>query len=272
MKRLFFLFVLQATLFCAEKPDLIHAIKYTDQNISGWLMSEKLDGVRAVWDGKKFTTRKGNLLTPHRDFIANFPPFPLDGELWTKRRDFETVASIVRDGNDSNRWMRLSYNIFETPHAEGNFNERLQKAKSWFRDHPNPFVRVIPQIPVTSPNALQTFLEKVEAWGGEGVMVRNPHTPYLTGRNPNILKVKSYDDMEGTVIGYKKGKGKYEGQTGALHLKLPDGTRFYLGSGLDDATRRTPPPVGSLVTFKYYGLTGTGKPRFASFLRVRNEP
>jgi len=60
---------------------------------------------------------------------------------------------------------------------------------------------------------------------------------------------------------------------GALLVERPDGLRFRLGSGLDDAQRAAPPPIGSLVTYRHNGHTRNGVPRFARFLRVRaDEP
>ena len=55
----------------------------------GWLMSEKLDGVRCLWDGKKMYTRNGNSFYPPDYFLKSLPSdLALDGELWTKRGDF----------------------------------------------------------------------------------------------------------------------------------------------------------------------------------------
>lgn len=272
MKNVFFLLFLILSLVANEIPELVHGVKYRDQNVSGWLMSEKLDGVRAVWDGKKLLTRQGNPLFPHPDFTDNFPPFPLDGELWTEPNDFEKIASIVNDGNTSLRWLQLTYNIFEVPDTKGDFFTRMAKVRQWFRYHPTPYVKVIKQIPVVSRAQLDRFLTEIERKGGEGVMVKNPYAPYTPGRTPNLLKVKSYDDMEGRVIGYKTGKGKFKGLVGSLHIELEKGIRFYLGSGLTLKDRKDPPPLGSIVTFKYYGFTKSGKPRFASFMRLRSAP
>lgn len=272
MKILASILLLLTLLSGGEMPELTHGLKYKDQNISGWLMSEKLDGVRAVWDGEKLCSRRGNSFHPHPVFISNLPPFPLDGELWTRRNDFETIASIVNDSNESSRWLKLTYNIFEVPNAGGDFLARLDKARRWFKTHPNPHVRIIEHKPVRSDTELKRFLAEIESKGGEGAMVKNPFQPYTPGRNAHLLKVKSYEDMEGWVIDYKAGKGRFEGMVGSLHIELPNGIRFYLGSGLSLEERKNPPPLGSLITFKYYGLTKTGKPRFASFMRVRNTP
>jgi len=59
---------------------------------------------------------------------------------------------------------------------------------------------------------------------------------------------------------------------GALLVETSDNIRFRLGTGFTDQQRRDPPPIGSLVTYKDYGRTVNGLPRFASFLRIRNLP
>jgi DNA ligase 1 len=80
-----------------------------------------------------------------------------------------------------------------------------------------------------------------------------------------------HDDTEARVIGYLPGKGKYQGMMGALVVETPEGLRFRLGTGFKDAERRQPPPIGSWVTYRYRGLNPSGIPRFASFMRVRDE-
>jgi DNA ligase-1 len=113
------------------------------------------------------------------------------------------------------------------------------------------------------------MLDTIEAGGGEGVMLRAAASPYQAGRSEQLRKYKRFDDTEAQVIGYNPGKGKYTGMVGSLKMELPDGSRFAIGSGLTDAQRRNPPPVGSSITFKHHGWTRYGKPRFPVFWRIR---
>ncbi len=112
-------------------------------------------------------------------------------------------------------------------------------------------------------------LDKVISLDGEGLVVRKPNTPYITGRSNHALKVKQYQDTECTVMAYKAGKGKYAGKVGSLKCQLPSGIIFYIGSGLSDKQRQSPPKIGSIITFKYYGRTKNNIPRFPVFLRIR---
>ena len=56
---------------------------------------------------------------------------------------------------------------------------------------------------------------------------------------------------------------------GALLVETPEGQRFKLGGGFSDAERGQPPAIGSWMTYRFNGLTSSGLPRFARFLRER---
>lgn len=267
MQKLFLFPLLLATLlygFQVQKPQT-----YTqDDNVTGWFMSEKLDGIRGYWDGKQLLSKNGNPLNPPKWFIKNFPSFALDGELWSKRGEFEKIQSIVLTHIPSQKWKALSYNIFEVPNAKGDFTNRLQKAKEWFKDHPNSYIKIIKQTPIQNKKHLEEFLQNIVEKNGEGVIVKNPDAPYEKGRSTDILKVKKTYDMEGRVIAHNL---RDNGTLKSLVVELSTGVRFNLGTGFSHKERKNPPKVGELVTFKYYGFTKNGKPKFASFLRVRQK-
>jgi len=247
---------------------------YTDGiDVSGWLMSEKLDGIRGYWDGKQLLSKKGNPLHPPEAFIRNFPPFALEGEIWGGRRTFEKTVSIVKKQHPHDGWLELQFAIFDVPQATGGFSGRLRKAKDWFADHPSEFTFVIAQETIKDNDQLKTELQRVEKSGGEGLIVRKPDTLYATGRSRDILKVKSFFDMEAVVIDHIEGKGRNRGRLGSLLVELPENkkVRFKVGTGFSDEERSNPPPVGSIITFKYYGFYKSGLPRFPSFLRIRTD-
>ena len=263
--KFFLLFFLISTLF-AKKPEILLLNNYTpDKNISSWYMSEKLDGVRAYWDGKYLISRSGKVFTTPSFFLKDFPKHKLDGELWSKRGDFSNISSIVNTKNRPERWKKLTYNIFEVPQAKGNFLERLRVVKE------TKYIKIIKQIKVENKEHLKYFLKEVESKGGEGVVVRDGSLDYYTGRNNNALKVKSYIDEECKVIGHNKGNGKYKNKLGSLNCKMNNGKVIKIGSGFTNVQRNNPPKINAIITFKYYGLTSKGKPRFPIFLRMRKE-
>ncbi|PLY05590.1 MAG: DNA ligase [Arcobacter sp.] len=240
-----------------------------DENITAWRMSEKLDGIRAYWNGKELLTRKGKKIYAPKYFSKNFPDFELDGELWTKRDDFENIQSIVMDKTPSKQWKKISYNIFEVPNSKGDFIQRIDKAKLWFQNHPNNQIKIIKQIKIKNKEHLNSFLEEIISKNGEGVIVKNPTQTYHTGRSPHILKVKKAQDMEGVVVGINI--SEKTGILKSLVLKLENGVLFNLGTGFTKKQREDPPKIGKVITFKYFGFTKKGKPKFASFLHVRED-
>ena len=253
--------------FTLASPDLMLLHTYDNQPIEGWVMSEKLDGVRGYWDGKQLLTRQGQRLSPPAYFIKNFPPFVIDGELFSEQNHFEEISSITKSFK-GNGWEKLKLYVFDVPDAEGNLFERLAKLKSYLLEHPTTYIDIIEQIPVKDKTHLYQFLAQVENLQGEGVVVRNPNAPYERKRSSQILKLKTARDEECTVIAHHKGKGQFENVMGALTCKNHRG-EFKIGSGFNLNERENPPPIGSVITYKYRGLTSRGKPRFATYWRER---
>ncbi|MFV7789974.1 DNA ligase [Aliarcobacter lanthieri] len=250
--------------------DLQKATIYDERkhNINSYYMSEKLDGIRAYWSGEELQTKNGNKIFAPKWFTKNFPPFELDGELFTKQNDFENIQSIVLSHKESIEWENISYNIFEVPNQEGDFQKRLNFLNNWLAKNPNKFIKIIPQIKVNNIDELDDFLNKVLANDGEGVILKNYTLDYFTGRSDNVLKVKKFFDDEAEVISHNLNKN---GSFKSLKVKLKNGIEFNLGNGFKNSDRLNPPKVGSIITFKYFDLTKNGKPKFASFLRVRQQ-
>ena len=236
---------------------------------AGYLVSEKFDGVRALWDGKTLRFRSGRLVPAPAWFRARLPALALDGELWLGRGRFDEASGIVRkEVAVDSEWQQLRYMIFELPGAPGTFAERARRISELVRAAAWPQLAAVEQTPAGDRDALQRRLAATVAQGGEGLMLHLASASVSTGRSDDLLKFKPSLDTEAEVVGHRPGKGKYAGQLGALEVQTPEGRRFLLGSGLSDALRRDPPPLGSVVTYRYRDLTRTGLPRFASFLRV----
>ena len=129
----------------------------------------------------------------------------------------------------------------------------------------------VEQFRVADRAVLKRKLDEVVRGGGEGLMLHLADAPYVTGRSDVLLKLKPLQDTEAVVIEHLPGKGKYQGMLGALRVQMPDGKKFLIGTGFTDAARQHPPPVGTTITYTYRGFSKTGLPRFASYLRVREE-
>ena len=236
---------------------------------AGWWISEKLDGVRAYWDGKQLLSRLGNVLHAPDWFIKDLPKHPLDGELFLNRKSFQKTVAIVRRQDKSDHWKQIKFLIFDAPGHGGKFEERLEliralPAHTYALAHPHELCKGIAH--------LKEELARIEALGGEGLMLRQPESKYAVGRSSTLLKVKSFKDDEAVVIEHQAGAGRHKGRMGALLVRLANGTEFSIGTGFSDKERESPPPVGSTVIFRYQELSDGGVPRFPSYHGLREDP
>jgi DNA ligase-1 len=241
------------------------------QDVSSWWISEKLDGVRAYWDGERFISRQGNVYWAPAWFIEGLPPEPLDGELWVGRKRFQQTVSIVRRQDESDQWKDVRYLVFDAPACEGGFEARHAYLEQLFTDNAPPYALLVAQQRCRDLDHLREELAHVEGLGGEGLMLRQPGSRYVPGRSTTLLKVKTFHDAEARVVDHLPGTGKHSGRLGALRAELPDGTLFSVGTGLSDAEREDPPAIGALITFRYQELTDGGVPRFPSFVGARHD-
>ena len=395
MKNIAYIFFVLFTIFCfccasedssrdVDTFSQVFALSNFDKkllengSLQGYVVSEKLDGVRALWDGENLKSRSGKAFSPPKCWVENLPDFALDGELFIARGKFEEVLSIVSKGDSQcEEWRKVGYFIFDVPQSSADSSadfstnqksalsanakyradssaksytllERLALLEKWLENHAsktnhaiktkkenqanktnraeipknsagltnsakqgkNPILHIIPQESVPSLEALQAKLKEIEKLGGEGLVIRKNSAPYERFRTINAMKLKSYNDTECVVVAHNQGKGKFSGALGSLtceSLPLDFGTtkdaknadsthsasmtsatstdsiadsfalpthsrkiRFKIGSGFSDKDRASPPPIGSTITYKYYGLTKNGLPRFPIFLRIHS--
>jgi DNA ligase len=253
-----------------EAPPLLLAESWDNAlDLSGWWMSEKLDGVRAYWDGKQFISRQGNLYHAPDWFIEGLPDTPLDGELWLDRKKFQRAVSIVRRQDKSEHWKEIRFLIFDAPSVKDPFERRVQAIRELIAGMRSGYAQSHEHILCKGTTHLKEELARVEALGGEGLMLREPGSLYVSGRSSTLLKVKTFHDAEATVIGHQEGAGKHKGRLGALQVKLANGTEFAVGTGFSDKERSAPPAIGSVITFRYQELSEAGVPRFPSYIGVR---
>ena len=252
-----------------SKPALLLAKEFDPgADPHGHLVSEKFDGVRALWDGRQLRFRSGRAVHAPAWFLARLPAQALDGELWLARGRFEALSGIVRkDIPNDDEWRRLKYLVFELPGAPGTFAERAVQIRRLIDAAAWPGLVAVEQQVVADRAALQLRLNEVVRNGGEGLVLHRADAPYVTGRSDALHKLKPLNDGEALVVAHVAGKGKYRGQLGALAVRTPQGGQLLIGTGFSDADRADPPPIGTTVTYTYRGLTRKGVPRFASYLR-----
>ena len=269
-----------------DKFELLKLSEYKGQNVGGWLASEKLDGVRAYWDGRNLLSRNGKILAAPEGWSAHFPPFALDGELYTARGEFEKIQSIVMDKMPSaTEWSEVKFYVFDVPEAGGGLLERLSELEKFIAKNPQAGqnLEIIKQVKVKDNAEFEAFAKHIIAKGGEGAVAREPNAPYERKRSKNALKYKKFKDAECEVTAVNAGAGKYAGLMGSVTCKvlgaagsnsdeqIASGVKFKIGSGFSDEERANPPKIGSIITYKYQNLTAKGVPRFPVFLRVRED-
>ncbi len=271
-------------LYCCMSTILPSFYVYADDNIQfsfsqqineqelqlgHYWMSEKLDGIRALWTGKELLTRKGNPIIAPDWFTQSLPNTPLEGELWAGRGKFSQVQQVVsKDTPLSDEWRTIKFMLFDIPNSPLSYQQRYYQLQQQVDQLQLQHTQLIQQSPIDSYDALIERLQATESQNGEGLMLRK----FAPNTSSDIIKIKKYMDSEGTVIGYKPGKGKYQGMVGSLIVQIEDGKVLNIGSGLSDEDRANPPALGQVVTFRYNGYTSSGLPRFARFVRVRETP
>ena len=259
--------------WAADAPALLLANVYRPgMRLADYWVSEKYDGVRGYWDGHTLRTRGGETVAVPAWFTAGWPDTPMDGELWAGRGRFSHAQSTVRQQQpDDAAWREMRFMVFDLPAHGGTFDQRLPALNKLVEALDQPWVQAVPQQRVASDAALQKLLLRTVRAGGEGLMLHRGASMYRAGRSDDLIKVKTHKDAEAKVVAHLPGQGRHAGRLGALVVEMPSGQRFRLGAGLTDAERDHPPPVGSWVTYRFRGTHDSGVPRFASFVRVRDD-
>jgi len=259
-------------LLKAELPVQLVNVYQSNIYLEDYLVSEKFDGVRAIWREGKLVTKNGNPIHAPTWFIEALPDVWLDGELWSKRQDFEFVASTVLSKKvNQEAWKKITYKVFDMPDYQSPFEVRAKAYTALLNELNTDFIKPIEQITIKDNDALSEMLKDYTKGGAEGLILHRKQAKFASGRSDNVLKLKPYQESQARVKAYVPGNGKYQGQTGALVVLWQENhdspiIRFKIGSGLSDEERIAPPELGSLIRFKYHGLTKNKIPRFASYI------
>jgi len=257
----------------SEPPALALAGVYEKGiDLKGYWVSEKLDGVRAFWDGQRFWSRGGNIYQAPAWFAEGFPDTEMDGELWMGRGRFAELSGAVRRLKpEDDSWRKIRFMVFDLPGIDKPFTDRISAMKDLLIPSPSRFLQMVEQRQVAGHDELMATLDRIVEAGGEGLMLKRGASFPIAGRSDDLLKVKKYQDAEAVIVAHLPGEGKFEGMLGSVRVELPNGRQLHIGTGFSDAERKSPPPVGTVITYKYFGFTSTGLPRFASFMRVRKD-
>jgi len=247
------------------KDSFALAFDLQGQPVEGYWMSEKLDGVRAYWDGTgAFWSRNGNEFRVPAAVRAQMPRsmLPLDGELWMGRGTFQQMNGFLkRKDTTADEWYarRVKFVVFDAPFADGNYAARMATVRSHLGA--NLFAQAVHSDKVVDEAGMRARARAVAEAGGEGLMLREPHGVYRPDRTCDLLKVVDKLFTEAMIIGHNKGEGRLASCVGSLQCKLRSGKRFAVGSGMIEVERRNPPAVGTIIVIQFKGCTDGGAPR-----------
>ncbi len=237
----------------------------------GHLVSEKLDGVRAIWDSGWLRFRSGRPVPAPAWFTEALPPVALDGELWGGRERFDLVSGTVRRVTpDDAGWRALRLMVFDLPGAPGDFATRAARIAALAAASRATVWAAVEQTQLPDRAALQQRLDSVVRGGGEGLVLHRADALWSPGRSSALWKLKPLQDAEAQVLAHEPGHGRLADLMGALRVRSASGIEFRIGTGFTDAERRDPPPVGSWISYTHRGMTPSGVPRFASYWRLHD--
>ena len=274
----------------------------------GWYASEKYDGYRAQYlpDKKQFISRQNKPFNAPEWFLKAMPPdHRLDGELWIGRDQFQEMGVVRKKKPIDKEWLTIRFCVYDLPDVNAPFKDRyelltklVKKNRSRWNLLKKQLSKELPellsidspliitkQIQIKSKQHMDEIYKNVIDHKGEGLMIKDPMSMYESKRSDFMLKYKPCFDAEGIIIDYKEGTNKYKGMLGAFVCKPllnygtysiidPDENHVFSISGMDDEIRKNyklSHPVGTIITYEYSGLTNTGKPRFARYIRTRDD-
>lgn len=234
------------------------------------MASEKYDGIRALWSGRRLFSKAGNDLHAPDWFLATLPGYlDLDGELWLGNNRFQGLVRTVK--TKDNDWHNVVYKVFDTPLQNVPFWERQIALHKWLNSVPEmAHVELVQQSWIKTPAELHSLFAQITSQGGEGLILRNCESSYRLQDKNDMLKLVQKRRIEVRVQGYTKGKGRNLGRVGALICKLPNGLWQNISGGLSDELRENPPIIGTKITVEYVGTTDAGRLKRASFISVRD--
>lgn len=271
---------------------------------TGWLISEKFDGYRACYDPtkKKFFSRQNKPFNAPEWFINSIPEAFIDGELWIGRDMFQEMGAVRKKVPIDEEWFNITFQVYDLPEFQGTFQERLveldrivtlakEKWNTMRQSFEYPFTNLdcplvmAEQTVVKNESHLDKVYKDIIKHGGEGIMLKDPNSPYEGKRSNYLLKYKPNFDEEAIIIGYKPGQNKYAGMLGGFicqqlinhdtYMSVDDNKdHIFSISGMDDAVRKSykkTHPIGTIISYEHSGKTDKGKPRFGRYTRKRTD-
>lgn len=177
------------------------AATYDGQSPDGYLVAEKLDGVRAIWTGAELISRNGNAFRAPSWFVDQLPRDTLlDGELYGGRNTLGKTSGTVRKKSPVDaEWREIRFMVFDAPLAPEGFEARAKAARAALAD--TPVAAIVEHRPAGSRKDLAEQFQRVTRAGGEGLMLRKAGSAYEPRRTAALLKIKTVAQLLKTPEG-----------------------------------------------------------------------
>jgi len=163
---------------------LLREWDYSDP--TGWIVQEKFDGIRAIWDGKELRTRQGSPVPCPRWFVEDLPDVPIDGELWIDRESALSGMLSVFGRGASGDWRRVSFVAFDAPSGKSIEQRLADLASMRLPSH----CQVAPSRVCAGCADMEDALDDVARRGGEGIVLRKSGSVYEGRRSGNARKLR----------------------------------------------------------------------------------
>lgn len=282
-------------------------VKIIDEVVYPVRVEPKLDGLRCITVKRAgivtMWTRSGTLLETlprikERVRMISSDNFVLDGEILAKTGDWNTSASVMMSHKTKKDDADMIYHVFDAIQLK-EWDEQLSTTPlrnrvTYVTDILGEFAAETPIVQVESLLArdeaeMLGFYTKCLDAGVEGVMIKDPSSPYEFKRSRSLKKLKPTTTFEGTIVGWELGHrgSKREKEFGGFLVvfssNLVGSAVTRVGSGYSDVLKgkihENDPNsyIGKIVevegqadTQTTDGLTKDGHVRFPRFLRFRD--
>ena len=168
-----------------NEEGMMHGTDWSGEDMTGFVLSEKFDGCRAFWDGKRLWSRGGMSPSIPMEWSDSLPAMPLDCELYDGIGGVYRCGIALRYGRFT-ATMRLV--VFDAPAVEGDYLERMRVAEDALAGSAIAAPAAL-TICRNNSHAMQ-LMREIQGRGGEGLMARTPCIQYMPGRTRELLKVK----------------------------------------------------------------------------------
>lgn len=231
-----------------------------------WLISRKLDGVKALFyykDGVIHTASRGgedyDAATTHLredlkllKFFEAHPTVILDGELFVRGKTLQQISGAARmekNAYDCDWLQYWVYDCYDSSNVDMIASDRykflmlelcdncdIPMYLTIEDDEHNVPIRLLLHEYVEGWDNMKKLHDKWVAEGFEGAVITDPSKPYKVGsRCNNLIKIKQYKSEDFTVVGYKLGLRGSEDMT--FTCALEDGRTFEAMPVGDRATK-----------------------------------